>query len=155
MHAVNLVTHERESGLKMVGMETQKPLFCQTCLEMFYSETQLDKHMKIHEEPKCHEPKYEEPKNEEPKYECFKCNKKFRTNVTLQRHISTHTLQERKFPCNFCDEKGFSLKELALHEWRHTASKDYPCQVCDMSRIILEGPNVLSCCHTKRSMGRV
>ncbi len=77
MKELKLVTHEGDDGLKMVEIETQKPVFCQICLEMFYSETQLQKHIESHQEPNCQEPKYDgpkygEPNYEEPKYECNK-----------------------------------------------------------------------------------
>ncbi len=72
MKEFNLVTHVGQDGLKRVEIETQKPVFCQICLEMYYSETQLQKHIETHEEPKYDEPKYDEPKCDRPKYECNK-----------------------------------------------------------------------------------
>ncbi len=63
----------------------------------------------------------------------------------LQRHISTHSFQERKFSCNYCDKKGFSLKNVTLHEQRHSVSKDFLCQFCDLQ--FLTGAELRA--HTK------
>lgn len=61
-------------------------------------------------------------------FECDKCDKKFTTKFSLNRHLFIHT-NEKKFKCRFCT-KSFALYQyLREHECIHTNEKPYVCGV--------------------------
>ena len=60
------------------------------------------------------------------------CNKSFKDNFKLKRHLLSHT-GEKKFMCEYCG-KGFSLDfNLRTHTRIHTGEKPYKCRYngCD------------------------
>ena len=61
-------------------------------------------------------------------YVCEKCDKKFTTKFSLNRHQYIHS-QVKKYSCRYCPKK-FALKQyLKEHECIHTNSRPYVCGV--------------------------
>lgn len=71
--------------------------------------------------------------SEDEIFACQKCDKKFTTKFSLNRHQFIHS-QVKRFTCKFCPKK-FALKQyLKEHECIHTNSRPYVCGVngCQM-----------------------
>jgi len=85
----------------------KKDLECSICKDQFVREHNLIQHMFVHTEKL---------------YDCPECNKKFKSQGYLDRHIKTHKSNEKvvkKFQCDECDQKYVKLANLNKHKWNH------------------------------------
>ncbi|KAF2898673.1 hypothetical protein ILUMI_07507 [Ignelater luminosus] len=90
---------------------------CNLCEKTFTTKGSLGTHKKIHQGKKD--------------YECKQCQKSFRTNSDLQRHINrTHT-KMRYFNCTTCNKQFYDKTDLIRHINRHGKERVvYQCEMC-------------------------
>ena len=88
---------------------------CSICHRVF-SEERLKYHMRLHEAPT---------------FSCDKCSKKFRSQSTLDKHVSNNHLGQRKYTCSKCGKNFKKLTILKQHEETHNPYKIYvQCEIC-------------------------
>ncbi|KAJ8976525.1 hypothetical protein NQ317_007043 [Molorchus minor] len=92
------------------------------CEKMFYTEDDLNVHMRCHLEVK--------------RYACTVegCDKDFTTNYSLKAHIRTHT-GEKPYGCVLCSKCFKTSGDLQRHLRTHTGEKPFTCPIegCDKS----------------------
>lgn len=74
------------------------PYSCNICQQTFISWKVLQVHLRIHNKKKC-------------KF----CDKSFKQNSTLKKHMQTHLCQESTFKCELCDSVHMSSSLLLAH----------------------------------------
>ncbi|XP_034397983.1 zinc finger protein 91-like [Cyclopterus lumpus] len=63
------------------------------------------------------------------KVKCYMCEKAFRYQSHLQRHLLMHT-GEKLFACDTCGKRFSRLSSLTDHKTIHTGEKPYSCKTC-------------------------
>jgi DNA-directed RNA polymerase subunit RPC12/RpoP len=86
----------------------------------------LDKHEQKHKEGKSYISGRFVTKVDFP---CDKCNKSFKNQHNLDRHIRSH-LGIRSFACNVCGNKFVDATRLKQHMWIHAGYRAFKCAVC-------------------------
>ncbi|XP_052782695.1 zinc finger protein 320-like isoform X2 [Mya arenaria] len=93
---------------------------CKTCEKSFFTNSQLNRHLKIHEVDR------------KKTYQCDTCKKEFLHRYNLNRHIETvHASQSEKWHCSYCG-KGFGAKLSMISHVKvvHFNMYPYECRVC-------------------------
>ncbi|XP_030760730.1 zinc finger protein 184-like isoform X2 [Sitophilus oryzae] len=126
-----------------------KQFTCNICDKPFYTKSQVDIHMQIHNKDKkiamcsiCGKTFHYQSglfyhmkmHNNERKYKCTYCDRRFYTSNSIKRHELTHT-GARPYACKYCDKKFRSLGEVKKHHFLHTGERPYNCDYCNMSFI--------------------
>eukprot|EP00483_Globobulimina_turgida_P009755 UN09774 len=62
-------------------------------------------------------------------FDCRICNRQFKTNVTLSRHMRTHS-NEKPFQCKNCNKRLARSDYLRNHIRIHTGEKPFQCTKC-------------------------
>jgi hypothetical protein len=89
---------------------------CPTCHQLF-SEERLKFHMKLHEAPT---------------FKCSECEKAFRSESALEKHLANSHVNEKRFTCAQCGKSFQKLTVLKQHEEIHNPIKIYvQCEVCN------------------------
>lgn len=103
-------------GIPRKTVSNERPI-CEICGKSFISKTSLRMHVNgVHKEVK--------------KHSCKICQKTFRSNFTLERHMLLHT-DSKPFSCNQCDESFRRALYLRCHMRRiHEEKKFVVCPVC-------------------------
>ncbi len=120
------------SNLKQ-HMKTHSVEFrCPTCGKTYINQTSLDEHVLKHEEPKVEE--CQEVQNTETQ-QCNYCPVKFTDEVSLREHLGSHT-KDLPYHCSKCD-KAFRynntlVKHMKLHEGTEFSSKLQPINPADL-----------------------
>ncbi|XP_064096486.1 zinc finger protein 62-like [Macrobrachium nipponense] len=87
-------------------------LFCIPCNKKFDKRKKYFDHMRLHRSKK---------------YKCKVCDKKFRANSYLRKHMQVHS---RPFSCIKCNKSFKSDYVLELHEALHSEARPYKCSKC-------------------------
>lgn len=90
---------------------------CRYCKETFKNRIQRRSH-----EIRIHTFNY--------KHECNFCQKKFLTNVELQKHRVVHT-GERNFGCDICGMRFGHRPAFVEHYSTHSETRDFVCDICE------------------------
>ena len=100
---------------KRYAVWLHRPVTCTKCGKTCSSTFRLRKHEYASHAPYIHK--------------CEKCDKVYRTKLQLTRHhLSNHSGDEKKFSCDQCDNKFFTLPNLKLHLLRHKDT--FYCEQC-------------------------
>ena len=78
----------------------EKNYKCSICDKLFVSQSRLTQH-----KANVHDP---------PKHQCHQCAKAFRSKVSYERHILTHS-KEKPFSCPHCDYRARTTGNLSSH----------------------------------------
>ncbi|RUS87825.1 hypothetical protein EGW08_004424 [Elysia chlorotica] len=90
-------------------------LHCHICPYTAGSKTEIDRHLRGH--------------NEEKIFHCPLCDYKAAVKSAVTLHLRTHT-EERPFPCDQCDYAARTSSQLISHKLRHSGKKPYQCNTC-------------------------
>lgn len=107
-----------EQKRSSITESVNKPFRCDHCGKSYAIKYTWQQHVKTHIEgrPKCPE-----------------CGGTFATAFGLFRHrVRNHNVEHnfKVYPCPECSKEFFSTSELALHEQRHSAIKEFVCPEC-------------------------
>ncbi|QQP39531.1 Uncharacterized protein FKW44_020447, partial [Caligus rogercresseyi] len=102
------------------------------CSRNYNSYTSYRKHMALHSA-------------EQGALDCKICHKEHPNRETLMSHLKVHygsrssssssssaakSSDEKKFPCNQCERRFFTRKDLKRHSVVHTGDREFPCPHC-------------------------
>ncbi|XP_026323791.1 RE1-silencing transcription factor-like isoform X2 [Hyposmocoma kahamanoa] len=126
----------------------ETPFKCSGCDRFFKRQSLLKRHEKImhsdllHEKcPHCpatflsteeleaHQQKHSNT-GDRP-FPCSLCDKRFRLNCTLDRHLAVVHRNRREFSCEYCPERFSTVSKLTRHVRSHAGERPYPCKYCD------------------------
>ena len=62
-------------------------------------------------------------------FQCYLCQKAFKSNEDLNRHKCSHT-GENPFKCSFCHEAFKQSSNLVRHKLSHSGEKTFRCSFC-------------------------
>ena len=94
-----------------------KQINCPECPQMFYTNHDLNTHMKR--------------KHVDKNYLCTQCDFATKTNSNLKKHMEgVHGSQERNFSCHICGNDYKTDKHLKDHLESHSIDKKYKCDHC-------------------------
>lgn len=97
---------------------TVDSLKCDFCDKQFKYYSTLKIHLKSHQKDST--------------FQCFHCERVFKTKWKIQRHIENVHLRENKvLACQTCNKTFKYLSQLKLHSAQH--EKTYSCKLCDRS----------------------
>ena len=100
-------------------MFTERLFKCQTCDKRFSNKSNLNQHIKIHDELKA--------------FKCDVCFKAFHQKSNLVKHYRTHT-GEKPFACQVCDRKFAQKSDLVRHQAIHSDVRSFKCSICPEGR---------------------
>ena len=122
--------------------------YCKKCTRGFPSQTELDKHMKLHSEKngvtkkvfhcdqcpkiykhKCSRDSHQRLHDNLNAHKCSVCKRGFINNSALQKHRAIHT-DRRPYDCPHCPRKFRQRSNLTAHLTIHTGEKPHRCDVC-------------------------
>lgn len=94
---------------------------CEVCSKIFYSRQSLKVHMVAHSRDK------------KPYFVCHICNKGFRHDVYLRKHIQLMHVElkdRKKYQCEYCDYGTHYKNSFRDHLNKHTGEDQVECDVC-------------------------
>lgn len=69
---------------------------------------------------------------EDKPFKCDSCDKSFRHNLTLIRHIKAHS-EGKKYHCDLCSKDFSRSDSFQRHQKLHTGEKPFRCETCGKS----------------------
>ncbi|XP_034261269.1 zinc finger protein PLAGL2 [Pantherophis guttatus] len=130
----------------------QKPHQCMYCEKMFHRKDHLRNHLQTHDPNKeaLHCPECGKNYNTKLGYRrhlamhaaasgdlsCKVCLQMFESTQALLEHLKAHSrrpsgsAKEKKHPCDHCDRRFYTRKDVRRHLVVHTGRKDFLCQYC-------------------------
>ncbi|KAJ7332233.1 hypothetical protein JRQ81_014413, partial [Phrynocephalus forsythii] len=130
----------------------QKPHQCMYCEKMFHRKDHLRNHLQTHDPNKeaLHCPECGKNYNTKLGYRrhlamhaaasgdlgCKVCFQMFESTQVLLEHLKAHSrrpagsAKEKKHPCDHCDRRFYTRKDVRRHLVVHTGRKDFLCQYC-------------------------
>ncbi|KAH8379213.1 hypothetical protein KR009_003707, partial [Drosophila setifemur] len=119
-----LDAHLREMHRNPAERETYP---CLSCSKVYTAVRSLKYHVK-----REHEVDHKKDDISTPQHVCEKCGKSFVRRAHLTRHTWIHkTLDERKYPCDFCDQRFYTKENMLGHRQRkHENENLLRCRKC-------------------------
>ncbi|KFP03986.1 Zinc finger protein PLAGL2, partial [Calypte anna] len=136
----------------MATHSAQKPHQCVYCHKMFHRKDHLRNHLQTHDPHKeaLHCPDCGKNYNTKLGFRrhlamhaaasgdlgCKVCLQTFESTQVLLEHLKTHSrrasggTKEKKHPCDHCDRRFYTRKDVRRHLVVHTGRKDFLCQYC-------------------------
>ncbi|EHH19794.1 zinc finger protein PLAGL2 [Chlorocebus sabaeus] len=136
----------------MATHSAQKPHQCMYCDKMFHRKDHLRNHLQTHDPNKEALHCSECGKNYNTKLgyrrhlamhaassgdlSCKVCLQTFESTQALLEHLKAHSrrvaggAKEKKHPCDHCDRRFYTRKDVRRHLVVHTGRKDFLCQYC-------------------------
>ncbi|XP_012251181.2 PR domain zinc finger protein 15-like isoform X2 [Athalia rosae] len=99
---------------------------CLQCNKRFVHRAHLNRHLKLHEDPKPAVKRMRKKQLDKPVI-CEKCGDVFKTPYSLKQHLSLHG--ERTFECDICQRRFHRIGVLKEHKAIHQAAQ-IPCNLC-------------------------
>ncbi|KAG1929710.1 gastrula zinc finger protein XlCGF8.2DB-like [Pimephales promelas] len=120
-HTVVLKTEENFTQKQAGKSGVKGSLTCSECGKSFVNESDLNKHMMIH--------------NGEKPYTCSQCGKSFRYKGQLNDHLRIHT-GEKPFTCSQCGKSFGRKNSLNIHLHYHSGVRSFSCDQCDKTFVL-------------------
>ncbi|NWX56277.1 PLAL2 protein, partial [Promerops cafer] len=136
----------------MATHSAQKPHQCMYCEKMFHRKDHLRNHLQTHDPNKeaLHCPECGKNYNTKLGFRrhlamhaaasgdlsCKVCLQTFESTQVLLEHLKAHSrrasggAKEKKHPCDHCDRRFYTRKDVRRHLVVHTGRKDFLCQYC-------------------------
>ncbi|XP_034937442.1 PR domain zinc finger protein 15-like [Chelonus insularis] len=116
------------SPLELKSHECNAPKhICNQCNKIFVHRAHLNRHMKLHSEPKPIIQKIKKKSTEDEPAICEKCGDIFKTPYSLKQHLKSHG--ERTYECEICQRRFHRIGVLKEHKQIHQSAQ-IPCDVC-------------------------
>lgn len=136
----------KSSTRKEKQIEEKQNLTCEKCPRVFNNRWYLEKHMTVthsrmqicdkcgkkfvleselvlHQQTEC-----------EKNIQCVSCGKCFKKLWSLHEHIKVvHGLAEKKFSCEICEKKFYTMAHVRKHMVAHTKDMPFTCETCGKS----------------------
>lgn len=90
---------------------------CSVCSRWFEKRGQLNVHHKTHSGAKS--------------FKCALCERRYTTQINLDRHIRVIHKRERQHTCSTCRQTFAQLESLRLHQSVHAAERQFGCDICN------------------------
>ncbi|XP_071027849.1 zinc finger protein 652 [Oncorhynchus clarkii lewisi] len=126
--------------------EERETLACEKCPRVFNTRWYLEKHMNVTHRrmqicDKCgkkfvleSELALHQQTDCEKNIQCVSCNKSFKKLWSLHEHIKiVHGYAEKKFACEICDKKFYTMAHVRKHMVAHTKDMPFTCETCGKS----------------------
>lgn len=152
LHCVKAFTSKYKLYRHMATHSAQKPHQCMYCEKMFHRKDHLRNHLQTHDPNKESLQCLECGKNYNTKLgyrrhlamhaaasgdlSCKVCLQVFENTPVLLEHLKAHSrrssggTKEKKHPCDHCDRRFYTRKDVRRHLVVHTGRKDFQCQYC-------------------------
>ncbi|CDW52993.1 zf-H2C2 2 and zf-C2H2 6 and zf-C2H2 and zf-C2H2 4 domain containing protein [Trichuris trichiura] len=127
----------------LTSHDSQEPVQCPECSQMFSNSTRLDVHYKARHATRGHQfpctfclksfavkDALTKHMLSHGQWRCNECGKRFADELFLRRHQSTHSAQD--FVCDVCEKVYCRPENLSAHRNLHTGEKPYTCTFCSM-----------------------
>ncbi|KHJ45642.1 zinc finger, C2H2 type [Trichuris suis] len=127
----------------LTSHDSQEPVQCPECSQMFSNSTRLDVHYKARHATRGHQfpctfclksfavkDALTKHMLSHGQWRCNECGKRFADELFLRRHQSTHSAQD--FVCDVCEKVYCRPENLSAHRNLHTGEKPYTCAFCSM-----------------------
>ncbi|XP_028989968.1 zinc finger protein 431-like isoform X2 [Betta splendens] len=130
-HHLSSLTNHKQTHLDRGGFT------CSKCDKVFESAKQRDSHRLHHRLPQL---------------SCTLCEKTFRCQTQLLRHLQTHSVEgaEPSYRCRFCDDAFSGVTQLRIHQRTHTP-RSHQCNQCNKTYSSLTGLSSHQLTHTTES----
>ncbi|KAM9775206.1 zinc finger and BTB domain-containing protein 47 [Syngnathus typhle] len=138
--------HDAESAGPKAKLEERQQFSCKKCPRVFNNRWYLEKHtsathsrahacvscgkrflleseMLLHQQTDC-----------EKSIQCVACGKAFKKLWSLHEHNKVvHGYAEKKFSCEICDKKFYTMAHVRKHMVAHTKDMPFTCETCGKS----------------------
>ncbi|XP_077365222.1 zinc finger and BTB domain-containing protein 47 isoform X3 [Festucalex cinctus] len=144
------VTLAHEGGGPKARLEERQQFSCKKCPRVFNNRWYLEKHTSAthsHTHSRAHacascgkkfplenEMLLHQQTNCEKSIECGMCGKAFKKLWSLHEHNKVvHGYAEKKFSCEICDKKFYTMAHVRKHMVAHTKDMPFTCETCGKS----------------------
>lgn len=141
---VDAEMHSVKSDPESLPTIRKRLLRCETCGANFRSRSEYNKHIKSHAKyryqcslcSRWFEKRYQlnvhhKTHSGVKSFKCTLCERRYTTQINLDRHIRIIHKRERQHTCSTCQQTFTQLASLRLHQSVHEAERQFGCDVCN------------------------